>query len=468
MKVKTFHALTMQDAIRAIKEELGPDAVILSSKEVHQGGRLMSYFNKPVLEVMAAAEYDPLPPIKPSRDTSVANEARKAPQAPSSASTWTQPVGPEVFRDTLQGMLAQPASPSHVYGLNQPVTSSPAPRHTRSTAPRSSDIKQSRLQDLRKELRELSREIGASLPAASQSLSQHAEPAIASLCRNLVAQGLRPSSADRIGQSLSMELARRKSTDPDELRNALVKCLAQDIRASGALLSGQGDRTIAMMIGTNGAGKTAAITKLAAHYQLEEKKSVAIVSLDTYRLASVEQLRMYADVLGIPCESAMSAKQAAAYVHKHADADLILIDTAGFGEKDLALVHTLHQLLKAEPEVQTHVVVSASTREQDLHRQVAQIHALPLLRLLFTKLDETDSFGALYELSHQSGIPLSYWSAGQRVPDDLEVATPQRLAELLVSRRYAVPFRSSLDAHASTERSPLRNAHEVLMDTVTR
>ncbi len=466
MKVKTFHALTMQDAIRAIKEELGPDAVILSSKEVHQGGRLMSYFNKPVLEVMAAAEYDPLPPIKPSRDTSVPSEPRKAPQAPSSANTWTQPVGPEVFRDTLQGMLAKPAPASP--GMKPPAVSSPTPRQARPTTPRSLGIKQSRLQDLRKELRELSREIGASLPAASQSLSQHAEPAIASLCRNLVAQGLRPSSADRIGRSLSVELARRSSAEPHELQNALAKCLAQDIRVSGSLLSGQGDRTIAMMIGTNGAGKTAAITKLATHYQLEEKKSVAIVSLDTYRLASVEQLRMYADVLGIPCESALSAKQAAAYVRKHADADLILIDTAGFGEKDLALVHSLHQLLKAEPEVQTHVVVSASTREQDLQRQVAQIHALPLLRLLFSKLDETDSFGALYELSHQSGIPLSYWSAGQRVPEDLEVATAQRLAELLVGRRYTVPFRSSLGAHASTDRAPSLSAYEDTMNIVTR
>jgi flagellar biosynthesis protein FlhF len=90
------------------------------------------------------------------------------------------------------------------------------------------------------------------------------------------------------------------------------------------------------------------------------------------------------------------------------------------------------------------------------------------LRLLFSKLDETDSFGALYELSYQSGIPLSYWSAGQRVPEDLEIATPQRLAELLVGRRYTVPFRSSLDTHAMAGRSPLRSSHEVTMDTVTR
>lgn len=457
MKVKTFHALTMQDAIRAIKEELGPEAVILSSKEVHQGGRLMSYFNKPVLEVMAAAEYDPLPPVKPSRESTATHERPPAPAAPIASNAWTQPAGQDVFRDTLQGMLAG----------SGPVAKK-APRPSAAPPATGQGRPHDRLQELRKELRDLSRELGASLPAASQSLGQHALPAIATLCRNLVAQGLRPSSADQLGRSLALDLGRGQSTEPDNVQSALAKRLAQDLRVSGPLLSGKGDRTIAMMIGTNGAGKTAAITKLAAYYQLEEKKSVAIISLDTYRLASVEQLRMYAGVLGIPCESAFSAKQAAAYVHRHADADLILIDTAGFGEKDLALVHQLHQLLKDEPEVQTHVVVSASTREQDLHRQIAQIHGFPLLRLLFTKLDETDSFGALYEISHQSGIPLSYWSAGQRVPDDLEVATPQRLAEFLIGRRYAVPFRSSAGAPASTNRSIAVNKQEATMDTVTR
>ena len=464
MKVKTFHALTMQDAIRAIKEELGPDAVILSSKEVHHGGRLMSYFNKPVLEVMAAAEQDPLPPIKASGEAPAKQESRTVP-SPAPVSTWTQPMGAETFRETLQGMLGttRPTPPR----VAAPVVSAPVPRRVPPTPVRSSARPQDRLHDLRNELRELSRELGASLPPASQSLGHHAIPEIASLCRNLVAQGLRPSSADRLGRSLALELTRRHSKEPEDIQAALAKCLAQDIRVSGPVLSGQGDRTIVMMIGTNGAGKTAAITKLATHYQLEEKRSVAIVSLDTYRLASVEQLRMYADVLGIPFESAFSAKQAAACVHRHADADLILIDTGGFGEQDLALVHTLHQLLKDEPEVQTHVVVSASTREQDLHRQVAQIHALPLLRLLFSKLDETDAFGALYELSYQSGIPLSYWSAGQRVPEDLEVATPNRLAEFLIGRRYAVPFRSPASEPAATN-GQYSCKQNITTSTVTR
>lgn len=467
MKVKTFHALTMQDAIREIKEELGPDAVILSSKEVRQGGRLMSYFNKPVLEVMAAAENDPLPTIKPAHERPDAKAVQKEPVS-FPVNTWTQPVGPEVFRDTLQGMLAAPRPAVPKSSDTVGVTSTATPRRSAPVPPRSSKRNHDRLQELRRELRELSRELGASLPATSQSLGHHAMPAIATLCRNLVAQGLRPASADRVGRSLALDFTHGQLLEPHDIQSALAKSLAQDIRVSGPLLSGQGDRTIAMMLGTNGAGKTAAITKLAAHYQLEEKKSVAIVSLDTYRLASVEQLRMYANVLGIPCESALSARQAAAHVHRHADADVILLDTAGFGEKDLELVHQLHQLLKDEPEVQTHIVVSASTREQDLTRQIAQVHALPLLRLLFTKLDETDSFGALYELSHQSGIPLSYWSAGQRVPEDLEVATPQRLAEFLIGRRYANPFRPSIRDHSPLEKPYSFSKHSTTTDTVTR
>jgi flagellar biosynthesis protein FlhF len=239
MKVKTFHALTMQDAIRAIKEELGPDAVILSSKEVHQGGRLMSYFNKPVLEVMAAAEYDPIPPVKPVRETPVSSELKTSSVA-SPVNTRTQPVGPDVFRETLQGMLAAPG-PAPIKAT-EPVapSSASAPRRMKPAPTRSSERKQDRLQELRKELRELSHELGASLPAASQSLSHHAIPAIATLCRNLVAQGLRPSSADRLGRSLAHDLSCIQSPESHDVQRALAKSLAQDLRVSGPLLSGQG------------------------------------------------------------------------------------------------------------------------------------------------------------------------------------------------------------------------------------
>lgn len=460
MKVKTFHALTMQEAIRSIKAELGPDAVILSSKEVRNGGRLMSYFNKPVLEVMAAAEDDPLPPLSMPKQPEAAPVAKKPEVKPAeppmikAQATEPQPVSREVFRATLQSLLATP-SPSPV---PEPV-SIPAARP--STAPAAQPVKanqsgraalwkQARVNALRQELQALSRQLSASLPVEVQSLGVHKNPEMATFCRNLVMQGLRPSTADRLGHELTAGRTSFAQQPLEEQQAALAALIAKDVRVSGPLLAGAGDRAVAIMMGTSGVGKTTSLTKLAAHYRLEEKKSVAIITFDTYRPASVEHVRMYAKVLGIPFASATSAKQAAEGVRRQSHTDVVLIDTAGFGESDVTLVHELHRALQDEPEVQTHLVVSAATREQDLQRQLAKVNDLPLLRLLFTKLDETEAFGALYDLAYHAGIPLSYWSAGQRVPEDLEMASPQRLAEFLIRRRYSVAVPPSATENSVT------------------
>jgi len=444
VKVKTFHALTMQDAIRAIKEELGPDAVILSSKEVRHGGRLMSYFNKPLLEVMAAAEDDPLLvlfTLKKLEEVPVVKKSEaKLVDAPTPAAPAPQPVSKEAFRATLQSLLATTAPPPA-----QTPVSAPAARPVTAAQPvRATPWKRARILVLRQELRALSQQLSASLPVEVQSLSVHTNPEMATFCRNLVMQGLRPSTADRLGHELAAMGMHPGKQPLEGQQSALASLMAKDLRVSGPLLSGAGDRAVAIMLGTSGVGKTTCLTKLAAHYRLEEKKSVAIITLDTYRPASVEQVRMYAKVLGIPFASATSVKQAAEGVRRQAHADVILIDTAGFGEGDLAGVHDLHRALRDEPEVQTHLVVSAATREQDLQRHLARVNNLPLLRLLFTKLDETEAFGALYDLAYHAGIPLSYWSAGQRVPEDLEVATPQRLAEFIIRRRVSVATASSV------------------------
>jgi flagellar biosynthesis protein FlhF len=487
VKVKTFHALTMQDAIRSIKAELGPDAVILSSKEVRHGGRLMSYFNKPVLEVMAAAEDDPLPALssfQPPESAPIAKKPEPKPAEPPAVKVQAQaqapapvpelqPVAKEAFRATLQSLLATPPpSPAPVpasVSVARPVPESvlgvrPSSEAEPSVGPvarssaavvarpatadqpvRASSWKQARVQALRRELRALSQQLSASLPVEVQSLGVHKNPEMATLCRNLVMQGLRPSTADRLGHELAAEGKPEARQSLEEQQAALAALIAKDIRVSGPLLAGAGDRAIAIMMGTSGVGKTTSLTKLAAHYRLEEKKSVAIITFDTYRPASVEHVRMYAKVLGIPFASATSAKQAAEGVRRQAHTDVVLIDTAGFGESDVALVHDLHRALRDEPEVQTHLVLSAATREQDLQRQLAKVNDLPLLRLLFTKLDETEAFGALYDLAYHAGIPLSYWSAGQRVPEDLEMASPQRLAEFLIRRRYRVAEPPSVD-----------------------
>jgi flagellar biosynthesis protein FlhF len=165
---------------------------------------------------------------------------------------------------------------------------------------------------------------------------------------------------------------------------------------------------------------------------------VAIITFDTYREASVEQLRMYANVLGVPFASALSPRQVCEGLRRHAQTNLVLIDMSGIGPDNVASTKELYRLLQEESEVTTHLVLPASTKEQDLRRIVERVKNLPLLRLLFTKLDETESFGTIFELAHQTGVPLSYWSAGQRVPEDIELATPERLAKFLIAQRYVV------------------------------
>lgn len=440
MKVKTFHAVTMQDAIRAIKEELGPDAIILSSKEVHEGGRLLRLFNRPVLEVMAAAEEPP----QEARLTAAAKQDRPAPKAePVQPVEQTAAQSPYEFRETLQSLLKPP-----VRSVEPPVQRSP-----KATAA-GMGWKKERLRRLRGELHELTLVVGASLPPERQALGGRLSAELATGCRALITQGVRPSTAESVGHEAGRLLADHPAS-PQALHDALHRLLSDRIRVSGPLLAGQGDRSVSLFLGPSGSGKTTAITKLAAYYRLEEKKSVAIITFDAYRRAAVEQLRMYAGVLGVPFASAKSPRQVHDGLRRHAHADVVLIDMPGIGPDDVAAARDLHHLLKDDTSMDIHLVVPASMREQDLLRAYDRVRDLPLLRLLFTKLDETASFGTVFEVAHQTGVPLSYWSTGQRVPEDLEVATPARLASLLLAQHYvAAPIRTDPSAVASPSEMP--------------
>jgi flagellar biosynthesis protein FlhF len=203
------------------------------------------------------------------------------------------------------------------------------------------------------------------------------------------------------------------------------------------LLDAENDYKVAMFIGPSGAGKTTAIVKLAAHFRLQENRSVALITLDTCRMAAVEQLRTYAHVLGVPLETVQSTAEVVEAIRRHRQASLILIDTPGLGPHETAQLMNLAGLKDSYGSIETHLVLSATTRMQDLRRTVARYTACAPSRLLFTKLDETEEYGNLFELAYQTTLPLSYWSNGQRVPEDFEPAEPARLADLLLDRGSA-------------------------------
>ena len=162
--------------------------------------------------------------------------------------------------------------------------------------------------------------------------------------------------------------------------------------------------------------------------------------MDTYRPAAVEHLRLYAEVLGIELTVAHSCDDAREAIDHARDAELIMIDTAGFNPYESIGAQRWRGLLDGTRPMDVHLVLAAGTRVPDLIVSASQCADVPSLRLLFTKLDETTGYGGIFEATHRTGVPLSYWGTGQRVPDDLVQAHVDRLGDLLLGGQVKAPM----------------------------
>ena len=260
-----------------------------------------------------------------------------------------------------------------------------------------------------------------------------------------------------IGEEVAQDLARRLAAeiaaelepsgeaivDPDSgalapaavaaLRTRITALLPADGSSPFAILPGRhGPRRIAF-IGPTGVGKTTTLAKVAAQLKLHRGLSVGIVAADTYRIAAVDQLRTYAEILGLPIEVAASPREAAEACARLGEVDVILIDTAGRSQNDCMKLSELRAFLAAAAPDDTHLVLSATAGARTLAREAEAFGQLGVDRLALTKLDEAAAFGTLVSLVAAFGKPLSFLTHGQEVPDHIEEARGTRLATLLLA-----------------------------------
>lgn len=242
------------------------------------------------------------------------------------------------------------------------------------------------------------------------------------------------------------------STASSELAAFLNEELSQEIAAavcSGASLEqffstnaqlgkhSSLESTVAF-VGPPGAGKTTTLIKLAVRYGLAQRRPVRIISVDHHRVAAADQLRALSALLGIPCEVAETSAELKHQLLEHRNPNtLTLIDTPGIGFREISESSDLAALFSEIGTVDAHLVLSASTKYEDLRRMVASYRCFAPSKLLFTRIDETCHFGALVNASAETGLPISFLSHGQLIPDDLEEATPRRIAELVLGERAA-------------------------------
>lgn len=244
---------------------------------------------------------------------------------------------------------------------------------------------------------------------------------------HLVENGLDEKLASRI-------LKKSKGQDgerPEKEKLRAMDLMKKVIPFEGEInLQEEGPKLVAF-VGPTGVGKTTTIGKVAADYAFRKNKKVALVSLDTYRLGAVDQLQIYGDIMKLPVEVAGGKEDLREIVSRHSDKDLILIDTTGRSHRDKDYSRQLKEIFNAVGGVETHLVLSVTAQEKLFTTTFQQFSPIGVDRVLFTKLDEGLSFGPLFNFSVRSRVPLSYFTVGQNVPEDLEVAVPEKVISLI-------------------------------------
>ncbi len=290
----------------------------------------------------------------------------------------------------------------------------------RAAAPGSERLVQD-VADLKRQLEKL----GQSLRYARGPVAPVHAPDSALLTRLLEAE-LDPMLAQQVAQGTRLEdlfeveatLGRRPGTSGIPL-------------AAGGKASAFPTRTTVALIGPPGAGKTTTLVKLAARYGLTSRRPSHILSIDVNRIAAADQLRTLAAILGIGCDVVETPTALDQAIEEHRNKDFIFIDTPGYAAAEMDEARELAMFFAGHPEMDTHLVVPASMRPFDLGCVMDRYEMFSPHKLLFTKMDETDTYGPLINESARRGLPISFFTSGQGIPDDLEAATRLGLAALV-------------------------------------
>ncbi len=470
----------MKEAMEQVKETLGRDAVILHTKKYKDGG-FLGYRSKEIVEVTAAVEEEASPAKTRKRKTVPKEKAEMAEPAPDKAA---QPILPNAVLAQYKTHGTEQGVEIAAQGAARPAASIQAPSFPafgedsfaapseKDSAPpgmmeggaqRSRIIKAEELQAPGKKTEQQGSSETQKKPAQELSLEEYEaasredaekiqklEDELAQM-KTLLAQVM---SKDSPEGSISLQEALRRQ----EVESAILDDMAAhsgagetlaDMKSAeakitlrsyldrvvkyseGIQLKKHGSRIVAL-IGPTGVGKTTTLAKIAAGFVLEKGISAALITADTYRISAVEQLKTYSDIIGLPLEIVYSPEELRMAIRKHNDKQLILIDTAGRSQHNEYQMKELKELLRANSRIEKHLVISATTKNQDAADILEKFSDCRPERVIFTKVDETCSVGLILNLLYEKEIALSYLAYGQSVPDDIMPASAEKLAELLL------------------------------------
>lgn len=255
-------------------------------------------------------------------------------------------------------------------------------------------------------------------------------PSVEGIYSFLLENELDPLLAENLSLMIEKELAPGDLNKRAVIVGFLENILKTFIQIGQPIEAGNGK--LVAVVGPTGVGKTTTLAKLTAYFSLMESKNVALITADTYRIAAVEQLKTYGEIMGIPVEAVYTPEELDNAIIKYQDKDIVFLDTAGRSQKNAQQMGELKSFLQAVKPDEIYLVLSATTKYKDLMNIVESFNQVNFDKVIFTKLDETNSYGAVISLLYQLKKPVSYLTVGQNVPDDIKRASHEELFSSLL------------------------------------
>ncbi|MEM1209899.1 MAG: flagellar biosynthesis protein FlhF [Planctomycetota bacterium] len=434
MKIKTFTAGSYDAALDQVRDHFGADGVVLHTRSYKRGG-LLGIGGRTVVELTASA----------GRELGQRNraQARRSPRAEAARELEERRAArTEERREALAGDLIkktyaaakQELATQGVVGT-PPTDAAGPPAVTATIAPPApaDDRLCEEVAAVKRMVRELMHrpsggDAASADPVEASTLPEGlAEPYLAMLEAELsreIADAVLAEVRDQLGES--------GAEDAERCREAMAAALSRYLpeQADQRKWPTDGRPLTIALVGSTGVGKTTTVAKLAAGFKLNEGKRVGLVTIDTYRIAAVEQLRTYAEIIDVPLEVVKTPAEMRAAMERLHDCDVVLIDTAGRCPKDADRLAALREVLEPARADETHLVLSSASAQRTMLDAMDRFERLSYDRVLFTKLDEAVTVGVMFDAMRRVNRGMSYITTGQEVPHRIEPATPRRLAEL--------------------------------------
>ena len=431
MRIKKYVAKSMREALVQIKDELGEDAVILKTS------KLQKMFGPEEIEVTAGIDEN-APPQKAPAFAPLHVSGGVEPAMPDAAPEPAFPAPPNV-----RPYVPPRASSYGDAGLSR--QSGPPPTRSFPSTKKGLD----EISEIKADVNELKDLVKTILTAAVApppagvpkgggadiappgNVTTATDSGWDAFVRRLTDSEVKPEIARKLVNSVR---GGPQVTDA-ELEKKLEEALSAQFPVSGPLKLKKGAPFTVAFVGPTGSGKTTTLAKLAAHCCFHKSKKISIITADTYRIAAIEQIRTFADIVNVALQVVFSPDDIPAAIAACDGSDVVFVDTAGRSQRNREHMEELRILMDVLRPDETHLVLSATTKESDLLDMVNNYRNIRVNRLLFTKLDETARLGNIFNVVSELGIPVSYFTVGQSVPDDIELAQAGKFVKRLMEGR---------------------------------